>query len=558
MRRSRIIRAADLFCGAGGTTTGLLEAARSLDLRLDLVAVNHWPRAIETHMANHPWARHICSELMSIDPPDPKSNGQKALFQCIDSVDPREAMGGRKLDLLIASPECTDHSNAKGGRPRSDQSRATPWCILRWVEAARPAGILIENVPEFRNWGPLSRAGKPLKRGRGKLFDAFLNALDAEGYRLDWRILNAADYGDATTRRRMFIQAVRGRRKLTWPAASHAPADKAESMGLEPWRPAREVIDWRLEGKSIFGRKRPLADNTIRRIAAGIEKYWGEWAEPFLVMMYGTSNAASIDKPMPTVTAKGQHHYLAEPFLVAMNYTKSKEHDRRYTRRTEDPLPTITSQGNRFALAQPLMVATGQTGSHGPRVRSVDEPVPTVVSKQEQCLVEPIIIPQGGGGVARPTDKPLPTITTTARGVTLVEPFLVPQFGEREGQEPRTHAVDQPLPSVTSHGAGGAVTPFMVRYNRTGSPVPVDEPVGSLSTRDRYALIRPGLLADEKGNQYALDIRFRMLQPHELAAAMSFPEGYEFKGNKTEIVKQIGNAVAVRVATALCRERLKA
>ena len=145
MTQRRIIRAADLFCGAGGTTTGLLAAARGLGLRLDLVAVNHWPRAIETHIANYPWARHICAELMSIDPPD-KSNGQKALFQCIDSIDPKEAMGGRKLDLLVASPECTDHSNAMGGRrTRMRRFVSTSVCFVPGNQLFRY--VLVLNLP---------------------------------------------------------------------------------------------------------------------------------------------------------------------------------------------------------------------------------------------------------------------------------------------------------------------------------------------------------------------------------------------------------------------------
>ena len=235
----------------------------------------------------------------------------------------------------------------------------------------------------------------------------------------------------------------------------------------------------------------------------------------------GDRTPRSVGDPLPTLTG-AREQYLAEAFIVAMNYTKSVEHDGRYTRDVEKPLPTVTSQGNRFGLA------------------------------------EPFIVPQCGGGVPRGVKKPIPTITTTSRGVGLAQAFLVPQFGEREGQEPRTHAVDEPLPAVTSHGAGAVVEPFIAKYYGTGGAVPIGEPLDTVTGKDRFALVEPGLVQDEAGNVYALDIRFRMLQPHELAAAMSFPADYEFTGNKSEQVKQIGGAVAVETATALCREILSA
>jgi len=556
MTGHRTIRAADLFCGAGGTSLGMLRAAREMDIRLDLVAVNHSPRAIETHMANHPWARHVCASLMSIEPP---KDGQKTLFQCIDAVRPEEATRGKNLDLLVASPECTDHSNAKGGKPRNEQSRATPWCIPRWIEATWPRHIIIENVPEFRNWGPLGARGQPLKSKRGQLFKAFLGSLDALGYKVEWRILNAADHGDATTRRRFFLQAVRGRRKITWPDPTHAPADKAEELGLEPWRPARDVIDWGLQGRSIFGRKKPLVPNTIRRIAKGIEKYWGEWATPFLVMLYGTNDARSIERPLPTVTGGGQHIGLAEPFVMPISHG-----GKRTPRGVGDPLPTLTGAREQY-LAEPLLVKyhgshAGKSDGDG-RVYPLAAPLPVQDTSNRYALAEPFIVPQCGGGTPRGVKTPLPTITTTSRGVGLAEPFLVPQFGERPGQYPRTHPVDEPLPAVTSHGAGAIVQaeiePFLTKYYGTAGAAPVGEPLDTVTSKDRFALVEPGLVQDEAGNIYALDIRFRMLQPHELAAAMSFPADYEFTGNKSEQVKQIGNAVPVETATAICREALR-
>lgn len=366
------IRAADLFCGAGGTSTGLAQACEELGLgRVQLTAVNHWPVAIESHAANHPWANHLCESL--------------------DTIDPRKVTGG-KLDVLLASPECTHHSIARGGRPMSDQSRSTAWHVLRWAEALRPRCVIVENVREWQTWGPLGANGRPLKRRRGETFVAWVQALVSLGYRVEHRVLQAADYGDPTTRQRLFVVATRGRAGVRWPTPSHAQDPGLFAGEIERWRPARDIIDWDLAGRSIFGRTRPLAEKTIERIAAGMRRFG--WPEPFLVMLYGTGTARTLDLPLPTVTAKGGHLGLVEPFILP---------HRQFKEMTVDSL-----------------------------------------------------------------DDPLRTVTANNGGGALVRPFLAPFFGERAGQEPRTHDIDEPAPAVTSHGAGGVCRPFLVKYNGRG------------------------------------------------------------------------------------------
>lgn len=511
MKMAKPIQAADLFCGAGGTSTGLLEACRQLKLRLDLVAVNHWPLAIQTHMANHPWARHICASLMPIEP-----RGPVDLFEGgVDAVDPRKAVPGGKLDLLIGSPECTHHSVARGGRPRSDQSRSTAWCILRWADALRPESVLIENVPEFRTWGPLDDHGRPIASERGRTFEAFLNALDGLGYSVDWKILCAADYGDATTRKRLFIQARRSRRRIDWPTPSH---DRHGRDGLARWRAAREIIDWELTGQSIFRRGKPLAPRTLERIEAGLKKFCGKAAEPFLVMLRGPLGqpdrfARSVDEPAPTITAGGTHLGLVQPFLIPQQSKGSPRH-------VGEPVPTICTKGA-IALVQPFVTALAHT-QDGPRNRSVDEPLPTVTGTRTYGLVEPFVLPMEGvhrGNAARSVDEPLPTITA-------------------------------------SRGGGHLVEPYLVKYYRTGTAQPVGEPLDTVTTKPRFGLVEPVVVQDEAGNAYALDIRFRMLQPHELAAAMGFPQDYQFHGTKDQVVKQIGNAVPTRTACALTKRMI--
>jgi DNA (cytosine-5)-methyltransferase 1 len=230
------LHAADLFCGAGGTSTGLVQAAHEVGYdEVKLVAVNHWDVAIATHTANHPGAKHLCETL--------------------DNVNPRTAVPSGYLDILVASPECIHHSNARGGTPMNDQSRASAWHICRWAEALYIKTILVENVPEFESWGPLGSNGRPLESKKGALFQNFLDALRSLGYTVDYKLLNAANYGDATSRTRLFVMAKRGRCKIEWPTPTHT-ADGATTLfgPTQKWRAAREIIDWSLEGHTRVSR----------------------------------------------------------------------------------------------------------------------------------------------------------------------------------------------------------------------------------------------------------------------------------------------------------------
>jgi DNA (cytosine-5)-methyltransferase 1 len=643
VKKRPILLAADLFCGAGGTSSGLLAACKANNIELQLIAINHWDVAIATHQVNHAYAKHLC--------------------QSIDNVDPRKLVPKGRLNVLIAGPECTHHSNARGGRPMSDQSRASAWHILRWAEALYIENILIENVKEFRSWGPLGANGRPIKKLKGQLYLNFIAALKALGYRVEDKVLNAADFGDPTTRERLFIIARRGNRPIVWPRPTHA-APKAESAQgqmfkkdkMKPWRTAREIIDWQLEGKSIFTRKRPLAPKTLDRIAAGLRKFGGANAEPFLLMLYGTGTARSVDRPFPTVTANGTHVGLVEPDPFVMRLNRPNDP----SRSVDSPMATVTAQSSDFGLVEPFIVGAGGP-VYAAKPRGVDQPLNTVMTENHAALVEPFMLEidhQSSGDSVQSVDVPVSTVTTKARHC-LVEPFLVPFFGERDGQNPRCHSVDDPLPAVTGHGAGGLVEPFLItvnhgdddatsserrahsldvplgtlttspskglvepfiidvnhgggnqsrsqsieeplktvttkrnkaviepfvlgqfgerrcrsvdkplatitttsrgvglvepfltKYNGTAKAQSVNEPLDTVTTKDRF-----GLVETSQGT-YRLDIRFRMLEPHELAAAQGLA-GYKFTGKKCDVVKQIGNAVPKGLATSLCAELIQ-
>jgi DNA (cytosine-5)-methyltransferase 1 len=345
--------------------------------------------------------------------------------------------------------------------------------------------ILMENVREWRDWGPVGANGKPLRSRKGETYQAFLAALRSLNYRVEERVLNAADYGDATTRERLFILATRGRDPIRWPAPTHAAQPTLD--GRAAWRPAKDVIDWSIPGDSIFARKRPLSPNTLRRIATGLRRINGLSLDPFIVPQFGEREGQkprthSIHKHMPAVTSHGAGA-LVQPFLVRLNNPD--------TRRSTDD-----------------------------RSRRVTRPLPTLTAKN---------------------------------GLGIVEPFLIPH------QTFANHTVDRidrPFRTITGNSADFAlVEPFLSRYNGVdGAPHPVTRPMPTVTTKDRLALVMPVVVLD--GAEYHLDIRFRMLQPHELAGAMGFPADYTFTGTREDRVRQIGNAVAVNLATALCRTLL--
>jgi DNA (cytosine-5)-methyltransferase 1 len=576
-QRARVLYGADLFAGAGGLSRGLAEACEQLGRRVDLLAVNHWVTAVESHTANHPWARHICAR--------------------VESLDPREVIPGGRLDILAAAPECVHFSVARGGRPMDDQKRASAWDLLRWLEHLRVDNVLVENVPEFRTWGPLTTQGRPVKARRGETFAAWLRAIESLGYRVEHRLLNAADYGATTSRRRLFVIARRGRKPIHWPVPTHSRDGKTilvegQVVRTGKWRAAREVIDWSLRGESIFTRKRPLSPNTLRRIFAGIERFNPE-LRPFLVLLRGTGSIRDVERPVPSLTAGGEHLGLAEPVAVQVTHG-ARDVD------LGQPLPTVTGgQRGDIGLAQPepflLSHASGgaprsveeptptNVAAAGPQLvqgeafllppegvhrgnapRSPSEPLQTLTQRGGGHLVEPVIEPVpflvGSGGPQRvgeprSADEPLPTLLAREH-FGIAQPFLVPNFGERDGQAPRTHPVTEPLPAVTSHGAGNLVAPLLVQYNGNGHAHSVEAPVPTLTTRDRLGLAMP-VLQLQDGRRVALDIRFRMLQPRELAAAMGFSPEYRFTGTRTQVVRQIGNAVEVNVARALCLAILK-
>ena len=543
---------ADLFCGGGGTSTGMIEAFKKAGVDYSLIGINHWNIAIETNQLNHR-GDYYCAP--------------------IEGIEPTNVVKDRVLDILWASPECTNHSRAKGGMPRQDQSRCQPEILLPWIRKLLVKRLYVENVPDFLDWGPLRtkdiihqgkliKMGHPDPRFKGVFFRDWIDSIKKSGYKVEWRILNAADYGAPTCRERLIVQAVRigTGEKIIWPEPTNTK--NPDLYIKDRWVPARDIIDWSIKGESIFNRKRPLAANTIRRIENGIRKYWGKWAEPFLVLLRGTKpnqlecTVHSLDEPIPTISAGGIHAGIVQPLLCSLRGTADDQLERS-SQSVENPVPTITANGTHIGLIRPFLTQYhGGDGSEN-RLSNVNDPLPVCDCSNRYGLVQGFVVDLAhtkGDGIFRTLDEPLNTITCTHGTHGLIEPLFIPQ--QSSGT---VKPVSNPLPTISAAGAISIVEPLIqAYYGNNDDCKPVSKTLDTITTKDRFGLLEGQLLKLPDGQMYKLDITFRMLQPHELAAAMSFPKDYKFVGTKTEQIRQIGNAVCPKLSEALISAAISA
>ncbi len=514
---------ADLFCGAGGSSTGARRAIEAISGTMELVAVNHWNTAVATHAANHPTARHLVED--------------------VSLVDPEEMVEEGRLDLLMASPECRFYSRARGGKPVHGQGRMNPWAIHNWLTRLEVNCVLIENVPEFVDWGPLLPNGKPDKARKGEHFQAWFLTFLSLGYQAEWRMLNAADYGDATTRVRFFLMARKDGHPITWPEPSHAKGDTGMFPGRLPWRGAREIIDWSSPGRSLLDDpkyiKKPLSEKTRRRIARGLERFGGPLAplyirlldlpqdgvepnghsedpetftlnrhgengpdrvhsvaepeaEPFVAANRNNSTPKSIEGPIPSATtAHGGGTFLVQagirPFLLGQQSGGAP-------RPTGEPAPTVAASGA-ISLLQPSIIRyNGQSYAQDP-----DAPLSAVTSMNKHGIVKPTLVEYYGNSDAADIEKPLPTVTAKARH-GLANPTLIQvnhgngAQGDR-GNNRRAHPVEDPLPSITASPGLGLAHPVLVQTGQTGGngayARSTGQPIPTLTTRNDMTVVTP-------------------------------------------------------------------
>lgn len=521
----------DNFAGGGGASTGIeMAIGRSVD-----IAINHDPDAIAMHKANHPHTKHYCEDVWQ--------------------VDPVEACEGNPVALAWFSPDCKHFSRAKGGKPVDKNIRGLAWVAVKWALAVRPRILMLENVPEIRTWCPLGADNKPIKERTGETFRGFILALSTGlpewhpaykemcealsiepnseeakrlqkglGYKVQYRTLKSCDYGAPTTRKRFYLIARCDGKRIVWAEPTHAPRDsEAVKQGLKlPYRTAADCIDWTIPAKSIFERDKPLAENTMRRIARGIQKF-------------------VIDNP--------------EPFIVPIGYGERKGQAPRVNG-IDEPLGTVVSSNKHYLVAPSLIQYHSETAKDEVRGQELDEPLMTVDTAPRYALsVAHIMKNYGGGykGAGSAADAPLGTVTGIDHN-SLVTAHIMTMRKNMDGQP-----VDEPLSTVSCSGAHHAeVQAFLVKYFSTGAAKSVNEPLDTITTKDRFALVTI------HGEEYIItDIKMRMLQPRELFNAQGFPEDYiidcDADGHpypKTKQVARCGNAVTPQVPAALVKANL--
>ena len=511
----------DNFAGGGGASLGIEWACgRSPD-----IAINHDPEAIAMHAANHPTTRHLCGDVWD--------------------VDPKMVCAGRAVALAWFSPDCKHHSKAKGGKPVAKRIRALAWVVVRWARVVRPRVIILENVEEFADWGPLLGDDRPDPARKGLTFRIWWGKLEAAGYRIEMRQLRAADYGAPTSRRRLFVVARSDGRPIVWPQPTHGPHLPSRH------RTAAECIEWAIPCPSIFERERPLAEKTLRRIGRGIWRFVIGAAKPFIVPVAhgGDDRVHSIDEPLRTVT--GGHR--GELALCAPTLTKFQENSS--GQRVDGPLDTVMAGATRFGLVAPTLIQAswGERRGQAPRVPGLDVPLGTVVAGGvKHALVSAFLAKHYGGHETPGGDLRQPAATVTVRDHhALVSTHMLKLYGTC----PDGQSLLLPFPTVRAGGTHlGEVRAFLLKYNRTatsGSPLQV--PLDTVTTRDRFGLVRV------EGDDYAIgDIGMRMLVPRELFRAQGFPDSYRIDPvvdgkplSKTAQVRMCGNSVVPQIARDL-------
>lgn len=464
----------DNFAGGGGTSTGL-EAAfgRPVD-----IAINHDPEALAMHAINHPHTKHLCESVWD--------------------VDPIEVTGNQPVGLVWLSPDCKHFSKAKGGKPVEKKIRGLAWVTMRWAAKCKPRVIMLENVEEFQTWGPLKQLDdgtwRPDPAKRGVTFRSFVRQLEQHGYKVEYRELRASDHATPTIRKRFFLVARRDGLPIRWPEATHgAPGSPGVRAGkLQPYRTAAECIDWSLPCPSIFGRKRPLADATLRRIAKGIMRYVVDAADPFIVGQGGPIYAGkpvTANQPFGTLTTEN-HRAVVVPSIVPVTHQGSVRSES-----VHEPFRTIIgAQRGEKALAAATLVQTGygERAGQAPRALDIEKPLGTVVAgAAKAALVNAFLNEHANASNQRvmPADEPLRTICAQVKGghFSMVSAALVGVGGRAGDSRPR--GADEPTATITAKADTAVATAFLAKHYTDVVGSDLEEPIGTITSQDHHSLV---------------------------------------------------------------------
>ncbi|MGV8823017.1 DNA cytosine methyltransferase [Methylibium petroleiphilum] len=518
----------DLFAGGGGASTGIEQAiGRPVD-----IAVNHDPQAVALHRANHPQTEHFTCDVFEIDP--------------------LTVTKGRPVGLLWASPDCKHFSKAKGGKPVSKKIRGLAWVVIKWAKLAKPRVIHLENVEEFKTWGPLTADGMPCPQRKGSTFRRWTAQLENLGYKVEFKELRGCDYGAPTIRKRLFMIARCDGQPIVWPEPTHA-AKPAKGSKLKPWRTAADCIDWSIPCPSIFERDRELAPATMRRIAHGVKRYVLENPKPFIVpvMHQGDNRVHGIDEPLRTITTAQRGEFaVIKPKFVCVHCSFEMV-------ATHKKCPACLKIGP-FAVPTMIQTGYGERPGQAPRVPGLDKPLGTCVDGQKHALVAAFMVKHFGGEpqpgkTSQPIDKPAPTVMASGGPQGIVTSNLVKLRGTSNSA-----ATDAPLGTVSAGGWHHAeVRAFLIRYFGTDQDPRIEEPLHTVTTKHRDAVVTV-----EGADYFIADIGMRMLQPRELYRAQGFPDSYiidrglDAEGNwitltKSAQVRMCGNSVCPPLSRAI-------
>lgn len=537
----------DNFAGGGGASTGM-ELATGKPVA---IAINHDPAAILMHRTNHPYTEHLQASVWD--------------------VDPEKVTGGRPVGLAWFSPDCKHFSKAKGSALVDRNIRGLAWIVLRWAGTVRPRVIILENVEEFQTWGPV-RKGKPIKKKSGETFRKWKQQLSDLGYEIDQRELVAADFGVPTTRKRFYLIARCDGKPIVWPEPTHAPrdSDAVKNGKKKPWKSAAEIIDWNQPMYSIFSTRaeikekfgvnvvRPLADNTMRRIIRGVDKFTLKSGQPFLVPTgYGERSGQkprvhNISDPLPTVVSSGKHN-LVRPMMAPATFSNTGGS---VGSPAENPVGTIrTAGGQVLAAANLIQYHTEQT--ENVRANGLKNPLPTADGSNRYGFVAANLVEYFSNG--RPLDISEPMHTATSHDREALTAAHVAEFkGKDIGQK-----IQRPLRTVTAQGGTFGLCGTEIRTYEDGADFGHWPEIRELLNQYcGYQLKSNEIILLTIGGKdwFLCDISMRMLTPRELYSAMGFPPDYkidrDYTGKpypKNQQVARCGNAVCPGMAEALTR-----
>jgi DNA (cytosine-5)-methyltransferase 1 len=584
----------DLFCGAGGTTTGFAQAQLDgINVAKVVACVNHDAKAIKSHWLNHPEVKHFEEDIRTLD-----------LTELKELVNKYRLLYPNAYIVLWASLECTNFSKAKGGQPRDADSRTLADHLYRYVEALNPDYVQIENVVEFMSWGPLDENGKPVSRKNGQDWMRWRKDLCKYGYYDEWKEMNSANFGAYTSRNRLFGCFAKDGLPIIFPQPTHAKNPVKHSMfegELQKWKAVKEVLDFADEGESIFTRKKELSEKTLERIEAGLIKYVAKGDTAFISKYFSgrpKGKVNSVDEPASTVTTFGGQTLVQPEFLLQTYAANSKGHN---TFGIDQPSRTVTTRDS-TSIVQPISVfkynSTDKTGKH--YQGDLDKPCPTIIARGTLGLVQgEFLTHYYGNGFNTGSNEPLPTITTKERSA-LVQPeyFIANHYGKSS----QNQSIDQPAGTIlpTDKHRLVEVEPFIMPTNYDNQPKSIEEPLQTITAnRKHHYIVNPShgghststeapcpviVARQDKAPLYLvqceagpvaiavyegdsecmirikqfmavyglIDIKMRMLRVHELLAIQGFPASYQLCGNQSDQKKFIGNSVVPHVVRAWC------